>query len=151
MAFTKGLDGAEIRTRYDHGGPERILDLTLRTGPFGDRYGENPDGLTLEKLKAASRRHQLRPDDPAGARGARHLRQQDPAGAAVPARRPAAAGARGSTRAPDDLVLVSRRHLRSNNSWLHNVGPLMKGKDRCTLLMHDEDAKPGARSQTATW
>ena len=27
------------------GGPERILDLTLRTGPFGDRYGENPDGL----------------------------------------------------------------------------------------------------------
>jgi anaerobic selenocysteine-containing dehydrogenase len=43
-------------------------------------------------------------------------------------------------RAPDELVLVSRRHLRSNNSWLHNVGPLMKGKDRCTLLMHDDDA-----------
>ena len=36
--------------------------------------------------------------------------------------------------------MVSRRHLRSNNSWLHNVGPLMKGKDRCTLLMHDDDA-----------
>jgi len=35
---------------------------------------------------------------------------------------------------------VSRRHLRSNNSWLHNVGPLMKGRDRCTLLMHTEDA-----------
>jgi len=44
-------------------------------------------------------------------------------------------------REPDELVLVSRRHLRSNNSWLHNVGPLMKGKDRCTLLMHDDDAK----------
>jgi anaerobic selenocysteine-containing dehydrogenase len=43
-------------------------------------------------------------------------------------------------RAPEELVLVSRRHLRSNNSWLHNVGPLMKGKDRCTLLMHDDDA-----------
>jgi len=43
-------------------------------------------------------------------------------------------------RAPDELVLVSRRHLRSNNSWLHNVSPLMKGKDRCTLLMHDDDA-----------
>ncbi len=52
MAFTQGLDGAQIRTHYDHGGPERILDLTLRTGPFGDRYGENPDGLTLDKLKA---------------------------------------------------------------------------------------------------
>jgi len=43
-------------------------------------------------------------------------------------------------RAPEELVLVSRRHLRSNNSWLHNVGPLMKGKERCTLLMHDDDA-----------
>jgi hypothetical protein len=42
----------EVRTHYEHGGPERILDLTLRTGPFGDRYGENPDGLTLDKLKA---------------------------------------------------------------------------------------------------
>ena len=38
---------------YDAGGPERLLDLTLRTGPFGDRYGELPDGLTLEKVKAA--------------------------------------------------------------------------------------------------
>jgi len=38
------------------------------------------------------------------------------------------------------LVLVSRRHLRSNNTWLHNVPALMKGKDRCTLLMHPDDA-----------
>jgi anaerobic selenocysteine-containing dehydrogenase len=37
--------------------------------------------------------------------------------------------------------LVSRRHLRSNNSWLHNVAPLMKGRDRCTLLMHRNDAE----------
>src|SRR5260370_36218664 len=43
-------------------------------------------------------------------------------------------------RVADQLVLVSRRHLRSNDSWLHNVGPLMKGKDRCTLLMHGDDA-----------
>jgi len=38
------------------------------------------------------------------------------------------------------LVLVSRRHLRSNNSWLHNVEPLVRGRDRCTLLMHPADA-----------
>src|SRR6185312_15826345 len=43
-------------------------------------------------------------------------------------------------RPTDDMVLVSRRHLRSNNSWLHNVPALMKGKDRCTLLMHPDDA-----------
>jgi hypothetical protein len=52
LAFTQGLDGAAIRKLYDHGGPERILDLTLRTGPFGDRYGANPGGLTLDMLKA---------------------------------------------------------------------------------------------------
>jgi anaerobic selenocysteine-containing dehydrogenase len=43
-------------------------------------------------------------------------------------------------RARDSLVLTSRRHLRSNNSWMHNVKVLVKGKDRCTLLMHPEDA-----------
>jgi anaerobic selenocysteine-containing dehydrogenase len=44
-------------------------------------------------------------------------------------------------RPADDLVLVSRRHLRSNNSWMHNVPVLVKGKDRCTLLMHPDDAE----------
>jgi anaerobic selenocysteine-containing dehydrogenase len=44
-------------------------------------------------------------------------------------------------RAPDELVLVSRLHLRSNNSWLHNVPALMKGRDRCTLLIHTDDAR----------
>ena len=42
----------QIRKLYDHGGPERMLDLTLRTGPFGDQYGKNPGGLTLDMLKA---------------------------------------------------------------------------------------------------
>jgi anaerobic selenocysteine-containing dehydrogenase len=38
------------------------------------------------------------------------------------------------------FVLVGRRHLRSNNSWLHNVHVLVKGKDRCTLQVHPDDA-----------
>jgi anaerobic selenocysteine-containing dehydrogenase len=37
-------------------------------------------------------------------------------------------------------VLVSRRHVRSNNSWMHNVRVLVKGKDRCTLEVHPDDA-----------
>jgi hypothetical protein len=40
-------------------------------------------------------------------------------------------------------VLVSRRHVRSNNSWMHNVKVLVKGKDRCTLLIHPDDAAAG--------
>jgi anaerobic selenocysteine-containing dehydrogenase len=140
MAFTQGLDGAEIRTNYDHGGPERILDLTLRTGPFGDRYGQNPDGLTLDKLKTQPNGINFGPmvpqvPDVLGTSDGKirlapqYLLDDLPRLAAR------------LEREPDELVLVSRRHLRSNNSWLHNVGPLMKGKDRCTLLMHDDDAK----------
>jgi anaerobic selenocysteine-containing dehydrogenase len=140
MAFTKGFDGAEIRTLYDHGGPERILDFTLRTGPFGDQYGKTPDGLTLEKLKAQPNGVNFGPMIPqvpevlGTSDGKIRLAPQylldDLPRLAERLDRP-----------PDDLVLVSRRHLRSNNSWLHNVGALMKGKDRCTLLMHDDDAK----------
>ena len=140
MAFTQGLDGAAIRRHYDHGGPERILDLTLRTGPFGDRYGENPDGLTLAELKRRPNGVNFGPMIP-----------QLPDILGTPERKIRLAPqyllddlprlAERIERAPDELVLVSRRHLRSNNSWLHNVPSLMKGRDRCTLLMHTADAQ----------
>jgi anaerobic selenocysteine-containing dehydrogenase len=140
MALTKGLDGAEIRKLYDHGGPERILDFTLRTGPFGDQYGANPDGVTLDKLKAEPNGINFGPMIPQVPEvlgtsdgkirlAPQYLLDDLPRLATR------------LDRAPEELVLVSRRHLRSNNSWLHNVAPLMKGKDRCTLLMHDDDAK----------
>ena len=38
------------------------------------------------------------------------------------------------------MVLIGRRQLRSNNSWMHNLPALVKGKDRCTMLMHPDDA-----------
>ena len=40
----------------------------------------------------------------------------------------------------DRLLLVGRRHLRSNNSWMHNIEVLVKGKPRCTLQIHPDDA-----------
>ena len=39
-----------------------------------------------------------------------------------------------------DWVLVSRRQLRSLNSWMHNVDTLVRGKERCTLQLHVDDA-----------
>jgi anaerobic selenocysteine-containing dehydrogenase len=39
------------------------------------------------------------------------------------------------------LLLIGRRHLRSNNSWMHNSQRLVKGRNRCTLLMHPDDAQ----------
>ncbi|WP_081283166.1 molybdopterin-dependent oxidoreductase [Mycobacterium asiaticum] len=139
LAFTRGLDGATIRRHYEHGGPERMLDLTLRTGPFGDRYGENPGGLTLELLKANPNGIDFGPMVPQlpdilgtpdkKIRLAPQYLLDDLPRLAARLDRPA-----------DPLVLVNRRHLRSNNSWLHNVPALMKGRDRCTLLMHPQDA-----------
>ncbi|MDP7702078.1 MULTISPECIES: molybdopterin-dependent oxidoreductase [unclassified Mycobacterium] len=139
LAFTQGLDGATIRRHYEHGGPERMLDLTLRTGPFGDRYGENPGGLSLDLLKANPNGIDFGPMVPQlpGILGtsdkkirlAPQYLLDDLARLAARLERPA-----------DPLVLVNRRHLRSNNSWLHNVPALMKGRDRCTLLMHPADA-----------
>lgn len=41
----------------------------------------------------------------------------------------------------NQIVLIGRRHIRSNNSWLHNSYRLVKGKSRCTLMMHPETAK----------
>jgi anaerobic selenocysteine-containing dehydrogenase len=139
LAFTRGVDGAEIRKLYEHGGPERMLDLTLRTGPFGDQYGDNPGGLTLDLLKANPNGIDFGPMVPQlpdilgtpdkKIRLAPQYLLDDLPRLAARLERPA-----------EPLVLVSRRHLRSNNTWLHNVPALMKGKDRCTLLIHPDDA-----------
>jgi anaerobic selenocysteine-containing dehydrogenase len=139
LAFTQGVDGAEIRKLYDHGGPERMLDLTLRTGPFGDQYGKNPGGLTLDMLKANPNGIDFGPMVPQlpdilgtldkKIRLAPQYLLDDLPRLAARIERPA-----------EPLVLVSRRHLRSNNTWMHNVPALMKGKDRCTLLIHPDDA-----------
>lgn len=139
LAFTRGVDGAEIRKLYEHGGPERMLDLTLRTGPFGDQYGKNPGGLTLDLLKQNPNGIDFGPMVP-----------QLPEILGTPDRKIRLAPqyllddlprlAARLERPAEPLVLVSRRHLRSNNTWLHNVPALMKGKDRCTLLIHPDDA-----------
>ena len=41
----------------------------------------------------------------------------------------------------DTLRLIGRRHVRQNNSWLHNSKRLLKGPDRCTLMIHPDDAR----------
>jgi anaerobic selenocysteine-containing dehydrogenase len=139
LASVHGLDGPTVREGYEEGGPERVLDFTLRTGPFGDRYGEVPDGLNLEKVKAAPHGIDLGPNVP-----------RLPEVLATPGGKVVLAPAYITgdlprladrlERAPEELVLISRRHLRSNNSWMHNVPVLVKGKDRCTLLLHPDDA-----------
>jgi anaerobic selenocysteine-containing dehydrogenase len=149
LAEAKGLNGADVLAHYDHGGPERLLDLAIRTGPWGDRYGDDPDGLTLESCKAAPHGIDRGPMIPR----AREV-VCTPSGR-IELAPPYILGdlprlrARLDQQRGDGLVLISRRHLRSNNSWMHNVPVLVKGKDRCTLLIHPADAdRVGVRDGT---
>jgi len=140
LAETRCFDGPTIREEYTEGGPERMLDLTLRTGPFGDQYGKEPDGLNLDKLKAEPHGVYLGPNEPCLAEV---LTTEDGKVRLAPSyiTDDLPRLARRLDRPVDEVVLVSRRHLRSNNSWMHNVNVLVKGKDRCTLLVHPDDAE----------
>jgi anaerobic selenocysteine-containing dehydrogenase len=144
LAQAKGLDPAAVLAQYEGtahagGGPERLLDLTIRTGPWGDWYGQQPEGLTLESFVEAPHGIDKGPMVPR----AREVvcttsGKVELAPEYIVADVPRLRARLGRPR--DSLVLTSRRHLRSNNSWMHNVKVLVKGKDRCTLLIHPDDA-----------
>jgi anaerobic selenocysteine-containing dehydrogenase len=120
-------------------GPERLLDLMLRTGPYGDAFGTNTDGLSLDVLE----RHPhgvdlgaLTPRIPEVLRTPSGKIELAPASIVADVARLRAAFARPA----NGMVLIGRRDLRSNNSWMHNVENLVRGRARCTLLMNPTDA-----------
>ena len=126
-------------------GPERILDLGLRFGPYGDKFNPLSKGLNLRKLKKSvhgidlgallpclpkrlrtpDKRIQLAPEQ--FVQDVERLRDWEHQ-----------FGAARST--GNELFLIGRRQLRSNNSWLHNSERLVNGKPRCTMLMNAKDA-----------
>ncbi|WP_432032306.1 molybdopterin oxidoreductase family protein [Streptomyces antibioticus] len=121
-------------------GPERRLDLMLRLGPYGDGFGARPDGLTLDRLLGHPHGIDLGPlrprlPQPLKTRSGRVELLPAPIAGDLPRLRQAL------RERPAGLVLVGRRHLRSNNSWLHNVPALTGGTNRCTLHIHPEDAE----------
>ncbi|MGD1222916.1 molybdopterin oxidoreductase family protein [Streptomyces krungchingensis] len=121
-------------------GPERRLDMMLRLGPYGDGFGVRPDGLTLEKLLAHPHGIDLGPlgprlPQPLKTRSGKVELLPRPLADDLPRLREALA------QRPDGIVLIGRRHLRSNNSWMHNVPALTGGTNRCTLHIHPEDAE----------
>ncbi|MFF1281226.1 molybdopterin oxidoreductase family protein [Streptomyces sp. NPDC058299] len=120
-------------------GPERRLDLMLRLGPYGDGFGARPDGLSLARLLAHPHGIDLGPlrprlPQPLRTRSGRIELLPEPIAGDLPRLR------RALRERPAGLVLVGRRHLRSNNSWMHNVPALTGGSNRCTLHIHPEDA-----------
>jgi anaerobic selenocysteine-containing dehydrogenase len=136
-----GRDSREISAQLTGDtGPERRLDMMLRLGPYGDGFGVRPDGLSLEKLLAHPHGIDLGPltsrlPQPLKTRSGKVELLPQPIVDDLPRLRQAM-----SDRA-DGLVLVGRRHLRSNNSWMHNVPALTGGTNRCTLHIHPDDAE----------
>jgi anaerobic selenocysteine-containing dehydrogenase len=128
-------------------GPERILDLGLRFGPYGAGLNPFSKGLTLRKLQKAAHGIDL---GPLTSCLPGRLRTSDKRIELAPEvlvkdveRVKAKLLDSASHHSNGDLLLIGRRQLRSNNSWMHNSQRLVKGqpgKSRCTILMHPLDA-----------
>ncbi|MBH9405093.1 molybdopterin oxidoreductase family protein [Pseudomonas aeruginosa] len=125
-------NGLELKPTLE---PQQMIDLGLRAGAYGDRsehrlslatLREHPHGIDLgplrpnlaPRLKTADQRIQAAPP----------LFVDDLQRFAAP-----------PLPASDQLLLIGRRHVRSNNSWMHNSPRLVKGKPRHQLLMHPRD------------
>jgi anaerobic selenocysteine-containing dehydrogenase len=143
-------------------GPDGLLDWMLRTGMYGRQnrgalrmlgrlpgFGamrklleapdRRPKGLGLAELRAAPHGVDLGPLEPGLLR--RIATEDRRVRLAPDVYLKDLQRAASSLTAPlPDLVLIGRRHVRSNNSWLHNSQRLVKGKPRCTLMIHPDDA-----------
>ncbi|AEF41092.1 molybdopterin-dependent oxidoreductase [Hoyosella subflava] len=120
--------------------PLRIAAVGVALGPHG-LLRRGTRGITIKKIKDTPGGIDLGPLQP---RLAKLIRTKDrrvqlaPPDLIAEARHVVNAPSPRSTKF--DLRLIGRRHLRSNNSWLHNVPTMVKGRDRCTVLMHPADA-----------
>ena len=123
--------------------PDRLLDLGLKVGPYGmfrkglslKKLKANPNGIDLGELQPvlpAALRTTDKKIDAAPKAYVDHLKQE-----VIPQLK----AATDSQPAANEFALIGRRHLRSNNSWMHNSKRLVKGADRCTLMMHSSDAQ----------
>ncbi len=122
-------------------GPQRNLEVALRSGPYGDGFGRRPDGLTLAKVQASNPTGgidlgELQPRIPEVLRTPSGKVELAPPALLQDLQR-AVQDLRGL--APD-LVIIGRRDVRTNNSWMHNLPVLAKGPFRCTALVHPVDA-----------
>ena len=120
-------------------GPRRLLDFLVRVGPYGDGFGRRPDGLTLEKIATAPHGLDLgplRPRIPEVLRTPSGKIELAPEPIVVDVQRLRAS----LSQATASLVLIGRRELRTNNSWMHNLNVLVKGPSDCVLQTHPEDA-----------
>jgi len=143
--LTGGLQARLKGALLQFGGPRRLLDIGLRRGPYGAGFRPGGDGLTLARLQRSPHGVDLgalKPAFPERLRTRDRRIQAAPAEFVADVARLEAAWLSDAAQSANDdtLALIGRRTLRSSNSWMHNIDRLVRGKDRCTLLMHPDDA-----------
>ncbi|GAA2610074.1 molybdopterin oxidoreductase family protein [Actinomadura fulvescens] len=138
-----GREPGELRTMLDTATTttEQRLDMMVRLGPYGDGFGADPGGLTLARLRDEHPHGldlgALKPRlDEVLCTSSGRIELCPPSFAADAARLHAALDVPPN----GELLLIGRRHLRSNNSWLHNVPELVRGSNNCTLQLNPADA-----------
>ncbi|MEZ0075114.1 molybdopterin oxidoreductase family protein [Planotetraspora sp. GP83] len=126
----EGRDVAELRAELDgDSGPELMLDAMLKLGPYGLSLADlrdKPHGIDLGPLRPRLAELLCTPS------GRVELAAPQLAEEVVRLRERLATPAA-------DVVLIGRRQLRSNNSWLHNVPTLVGGSNQCTLQINPQD------------
>jgi len=120
-------------------GPERIVDMLMRMGPYGDGFGRRPDGLALDRVRQAPHGIDLGPLQP------RLQEVLNTASGMIELAPPTMMGDLARLRArmaeqTSGMVLIGRRDLRASNSFMHNLPALVKGPERCTLQVSPHDA-----------
>ena len=130
--------------------PERYIDIMLRTGPYGDQFGNRPEGISLDAVKdhpqASMDLGALKPRmseilrTPGKRINLMHevfandlMRVNERFGEQVQA-------FSEQSDSNHKMLLIGRRHIRDMNSWLHNLTPYVRGKNRCTMKIHSDDA-----------
>ncbi len=138
-----GRDPADLLTAVgDRRGVDRVLDLRIRSGPYGDGFGAHPDGLTLDSLIAAPHGIDLGPLQPRLPEVLRTPTGQIEVAPGVLL--DALASARpllDRQPNPGRFTLIGRRQLRSNNSWMKGLPTLSGGSNVPTAMIHSHDAR----------
>ncbi len=120
--------------------PTSIVSLLLRTGPYGDKFQPWSRGLNLKRVRRNPHGVDLGPMPEGIGHRLGHgdgRVQLDPSPFGEELERLADAVRAGPA---EGLVLIGRRQHRTNNSWMHNLEAMVRGDDRCVLLVHPDDA-----------
>jgi anaerobic selenocysteine-containing dehydrogenase len=146
LRFGLGPADKAVRAAWKLGGlklhPDKLVDAAVRMGAWGDKWLPRGKGLSLKKIRQAPHGIDLGPLEPSLKA---HLHTPSGKVELAPARLVEQRGrlerfVEGAAAGGGELVLIGRRHVRTNNSWMHNCRSLTKGPDRAQLIMNAGDA-----------